>query len=72
MKPQTVITDYVLAHMAEEPVPRRIELTLALAEIAPTREERAALTAHADELREIEAHHRQILHTFRAAHPPAL
>lgn len=71
MKPLTVIADFTLAHMEQEPVRRRIELTLALAELAPTADEKDALLKHAHALREIETAHQQLVLNFRAARPAA-
>jgi hypothetical protein len=71
MKAATLVADFTLAHMEHEPVRRRIELTLALAELAPTPEEKAALLHHAHALRDIEAAHQQLVLNFRAARPAA-
>lgn len=71
MKPLTLIAEYTLAHMDHEPVSRRIELTLALAELSPTAADKAALLNHANALREIETAHQQLVLNFRATRPAA-
>lgn len=63
--PGAIISGFVLDHLAEQPLARRITLTRALAELAPTNHERRQLIAMADDLETVERRHQQLLFNFR-------
>lgn len=66
MNAHAVITDYLHERMQDEPIARRIQLTKALAEIAPTPNEREDLLNHVRQLEAVERSSRQLLLNLRA------
>jgi hypothetical protein len=65
MKPLTRIVDFVLEQAASQSAARRIGLYRDLADIAGTTHEAKQLTALANELEAVEAHHQQLVLDFK-------
>lgn len=64
-KPGTVLTEYILARLSEEPIARRIQITRALAALAPTQQEARTFLKMANDLEAIERTHEQLLLNFQ-------
>ena len=61
----SVLAEFVMERLPEEPMAKRIQLTRALAVLTSDRDEQHALTVMADELEDIQRRHHQLLLNFR-------
>lgn len=63
--PATVVVEFVLERLSDEPIQRRITLTRALSQLAPTADLQSALHSMTAELEKIERQHQQMLLDFK-------
>lgn len=63
-KPATILAEFVLEKLPQEPAARRVELTRALAAVSSPRE-RADLLMIAALLEDVEKNHRQLVLNFK-------
>jgi hypothetical protein len=68
LNPSTVISEFVLAKLPQEPVHRRIEITRALAAISGCTKQRADLLSVANLLEDVERNHHQLWLEFKRRH----